>query len=227
MKPFTYLIIDLACIFIPLIASFYPKHAFYKHWLSFFKANVIITILFLIWDYAFTAMAVWGFNPDYLTGIFLGNLPLEEVLFFISIPFCCVFSYFAFTFLVKTSPLKKIQHHITSALILITFVLTLLYFDRWYTATACGLTALYLIYLKWKKVDLGYHYLTYLFILPFFFISNGILTGSFLEAPIVWYNDAENIGIRLFTIPIEDSIYGLLLIFLNIEGFHYFESKRG
>ena len=96
MKPYTYLIIDLACVFIPLIASFYPKHPFYKHWLSFFKANIIITILFLIWDYAFTAMGVWGFNSEYLTGIFLGNLPLEEVLFFICIPFCCVFSYFAF-----------------------------------------------------------------------------------------------------------------------------------
>ncbi|WP_159021720.1 lycopene cyclase domain-containing protein [Formosa sp. L2A11] len=226
MKPFTYLIIDLACVFVPLIASFYTKHAFYKHWLSFFKANVIITLLFLIWDYAFTAIGVWGFNPDYLTGIFIGNLPLEEALFFICIPFCCVFSYFAFTYLVKNSPFKNNQNYITSVLIILLIGLTIVYFNRWYTATAFGFTALYLLYLKLKKVDLSYHYLTYLFILPFFFASNGLLTGSFLEAPIVWYNDAENMGVRLFTIPIEDSVYGLLLIFLNIEGYRYFESKR-
>ena len=170
-------------------------------------------------------MGVWGFNAEYLTGIFLGNLPLEEVLFFICIPFCCVFSYFAFTYLVKNNPLKGRQHHITTILITLFSLVAIWYSNRWYTATAFGFTALYLIYLKWENVDLSYHYLTYLFILPFFFASNGILTGSFLEAPIVWYNDAENIGVRLFTIPIEDSVYGMLLIFLNIEGFRYFQSK--
>jgi len=225
MKPYTYLLIDLACVSIPLIASFYPKHSFFKHWGSFLKANVIITILFLIWDYVFTEMGVWGFNPDYLLGIYLGNLPLEEVLFFICIPFCCVFSYFAFTYLVKKPPLVNIQQHITSVFIVLFFVLAALHYNHWYTATACGFTALYLLYLKRTKIDLGYHYLTYIFILPFFLISNGLLTGSFLEAPIVWYNDAENMGIRIGTIPVEDSIYGLLLIFMNIEGFRYFKSK--
>ncbi|WP_299777245.1 lycopene cyclase domain-containing protein [uncultured Formosa sp.] len=226
MKPYTYLIIDLACVCVPFIASFYPKHAFYKHWLSFFKANVIITLLFLIWDYAFTAMGVWGFNPEYLTGLFIGNLPLEEVLFFICIPFCCVFSYFAFTYLVKTNPFNKIQSYISSVVIIVTAMLAIFYFNYWYTVTACGFTALYMLYLKRKNINLEYHYLTFLFILPFFFASNGLLTGSFLEAPIVWYNDAENMGIRIFTIPVEDSIYGLLLIFLNIEGFRYFESQK-
>ncbi|QDO92795.1 lycopene cyclase domain-containing protein [Formosa sediminum] len=225
MKPFTYLLIDFACISIPLIASFYPKHAFYKHWPAFFKANSLITIFFLIWDYAFTEMEVWGFNPEYLTGLYIANLPLEEVLFFICIPFCCVFSYFAFTYLVRTSPFKHTQTKITNVLILVFGLLTMFYLEHWYTATACGFTTLFLGYLKLKKVDLSYHYLTYLFILPFFFASNGLLTGSFLEAPIVWYNDAENMGIRLFTIPVEDSIYGLLLIFLNIEGFRYFKSR--
>ncbi|MBP1838205.1 lycopene cyclase domain-containing protein [Formosa algae] len=226
MKSLTYLLIDLACVFVPLVASFYPKHAFYKRWMSFIKANCIVTILFLIWDYIFTAIGVWGFNPEYLTGIFIGNLPLEEVLFFICIPFCCVFSYFAFTYLVKRSPFTSVQHHITTILIVVFTILAGLYFNHWYTVTACGFTALYLMYLKLKKVDLAFHYLTFLFILPFFFASNGLLTGSFLDAPIVWYNDAENMGIRMFTIPIEDSIYGLLLIFLNIEGFRYFENKR-
>jgi len=77
-----------------------------------------------------------------------------------------------------------------------------------------------------KKTNLSFHYLSYIFILPFFFLSNGILTGSFLVEPIVWYNDAENLGIRLFNIPIEDSIYGLLLIFLNIDLFEYFGFKN-
>ena len=42
-----------------------------------------------------------------------------------------------------------------------------------------------------------------------FFLVNGILTGSGLPEPIVWYNDAENFGLRLGTIPVEDAIYNL------------------
>ena len=45
---------------------------------------------------------------------------------------------------------------------------------------------------------------------------NGILTGTGLEEPVVWYNDDENLGIRLLTIPIEDIGYAFTMIFGNV-----------
>jgi len=54
-----------------------------------------------------------------------------------------------------------------------------------------------------------------LLMLPFLMV-NGVLTGSLIDAPIVWYNDAENLGIRIFTIPVEDVFYGMGLVLLNI-----------
>ena len=66
--------------------------------------------------------------------------------------------------------------------------------------------------LWWKRAWLGRFFVSYAVVLIPFFLINGALTGSFTEAPVVWYNDAQNLGIRLFTIPIEDSMYGLLLI---------------
>ena len=224
MKSYTYLLINLLCFSIPFIASFYPKHAFYKTWKPFFKANLIIALLFIIWDYFFTKIGVWGFNPDYLTSIYIANLPIEEILFFTAIPYACVFSYFAFQYLIKNNPLQNIQTQITYALIAILLIVAFLNFNKLYTSITFFSTSIFLIILKLKKTNLSYHYLSYLFILPFFFISNGILTGSFFVDPIVWYNDVENLGIRITNIPVEDIIYGMLLIFSNIELYKYFKN---
>jgi len=42
----------------------------------------------------------------------------------------------------------------------------------------------------------------------------------------VWYNNTENLNIRMFTIPIEDTIYALgmlLTVFVLLE---HFEAKK-
>ncbi|MFH6603385.1 lycopene cyclase domain-containing protein [Maribacter algicola] len=225
MQSYTYLLIDIGCILVPFAASFYPKHRFFNDWKPFFIANGIVGLFFLLWDAYFTSKGIWGFNADYLTGLYIFNLPLEEVLFFVCIPYACVFTYFALKYLAEKNPLGRYQRILTIILIFVLLGLGVLYSDRWYTGMTFLLTATYLIFRLIRRTNLAYHYLAYFLILPFFFISNGILTGSLLDAPIVWYNDEEIIGIRLFTIPVEDTIYGLLLIVLNIDLYEFLRKR--
>src|SRR5690606_19813920 len=60
-------------------------------------------------------------------------------------------------------------------------------------------------------------YLTWLISLLPFLIIDGILTGL----PIVEYNDIHTLGIRIFTIPVEDFFYLFLLLFINITIYEY------
>lgn len=54
------------------------------------------------------------------------------------------------------------------------------------------------------------------------FIVNGYLTWR----PIVIYGEGNYLGIRLFTIPIEDFLYGFALLKLNISIWEFYTKKR-
>ena len=49
-----------------------------------------------------------------------------------------------------------------------------------------------------------------------FIIINGFLTGSYTSEPIVWYNDAHNLGLRFLNIPIETSFIQVITATLGI-----------
>lgn len=222
---YTYLCINIACIIIPLLASFYKKYPFYKEWRYFLPVNIVVAFLFLVWDEWFTQMGVWGFNSDYLVGVYVFNLPLEEIMFFVAIPYACVFTYFVIKKYISNTIFLKMGNFPHLLLILFSFVVSVCYPDKLYTFFTAFFICLTLIYLRIIHVNINRILVSYILIMPFFFISNGMLTGSFIENPIVWYNDAENLGIRMFTIPIEDAFYGFLLILLNVVGYEKYKNR--
>lgn len=190
-------------------------------------AIIITGAIFIAWDEAFTQMGVWGFNERYLTGIFIGSLPIEEVLFFICIPYACMFTYFALNHFVEKDYLFPHQELISSGLIVFLLVMGMYYFEILYpglTFVALGLLLAFQM-LKIRPRYMGRFYFSFGFVLIPFFIVNGILTGSWIDEEVVWYNDSENLGIRLGTIPIEDTFYGMLLILMNVMIFEWLQER--
>lgn len=228
MKQYLYLTLDILTILFPFLFSFYSKANFAKKWKYLWVAILIPGIIFLIWDEYFTQLNVWGFNEIYLTGIYLGSLPLEEVLFFICIPYACVFTFEALNYLIKKDYLLPYRRIISCALIAGLLIVTAFSLDKWYTATTFIGLALYIGLLEFALPApfLSRFYFAYIFILIPFFIVNGILTGSFIEGEVVWYNDAENLGIRMGTIPVEDTFYGMLLLLMNVSIFEWLQRSR-
>ena len=183
--------------------------------------------VFIPWDVIFTINGVWGFNSDYFLGFEIFSLPLEEWLFFICIPFACVFTHYALLLYFPNLKLNKVATKaISISLVLILFILALANYDKWYTLVnfSLAIPLTWLVY-KYNPQLLQHFFLTFLVMLIPFFIVNGVLTGSWIDNQVVWYNDAENLGIRMGTIPFEDSIYAYSMILMNLYFFEYLCSR--
>lgn len=226
-----YLILNAFTISFPLLRSFESKVAYYKRFPSLFKSMVMVSGFFLIWDIWFTHIGVWGFTPSYLSGIEWFGLPLGEYLFFVTVPFSCVFIYECLKYffpngLMSFNTAKKVS------LVLLTLSVALstyaIFGGLWYTGSTfilLGAATAYLQFIR-RSTWLPRFYESYTLAIIPFLLKNGILTGSFLESQVVWYNNAENLGWRLGTIPLEDLFYGMLLIMATVHFYEKFEAKH-
>lgn len=217
----------LGSILVPLLYNLIKKDYIVK-WKFFLLSTSLIAIPFLIWDVLFTKSKIWGFNEEYLLGFHFLKLPIEEWLFFWVIPFCSLFIHFV---LKEEKPnlkfSKKNTQIITLSILLLSLGLIITNYSNWYTLIDFSfLFITLLIGYIYKLQLLQRFYISFLIILIPFFIVNGILTGIATETPIVWYDDTNNLGIRLFTIPIEDIGYAFSMLFANLMIFSYFKNSK-
>ena len=219
-----YLWLNFGSISIPLLYSFHPRLQLHKRFKWLFLSLILTMGIFIPWDVIFTVNGIWGFNQDYFLGVKIFSLPLEEWLFFICIPFACVFTHYALLLYIPKMKLnQKITQYIAYALMILLAIIVVLNIDKWYTVVNFSLA----IPLTWIVLNhnlklLQHFFLTFLVMLIPFFIVNGVLTGSWIESQVVWYNNAENLDLRMGTIPVEDSIYAYSMILMNLFLFEYF-----
>jgi lycopene cyclase domain-containing protein len=216
-----YLLINLFSIAGPLILSFDKKVAFFKSIQSILWSISIVSSIYLLWDVIFTKLGIWEFNSKYVLGHFLFSLPFEEYLFFLAIPYCCLFIYACLRHYLPKVNYPRYAHLFIGLLGLVSISIVYFNFSKLYTAVTFSLLFFTLMN-YWLNLT---NYLTHALLAWFIAlipmaIVNGLLTGL----PILIYNNEQNLGIRIGTIPIEDFFYNLILMLWMIT--LYERSKR-
>ncbi|OHX65847.1 lycopene cyclase domain-containing protein [Flammeovirga pacifica] len=214
-----YLVINLIAIAGPFFLSFDKKVAFYKKWSKLIYALIFLWSIYLPWDIFFAATEEWGFNPDYLIGLDLAFLPLEEWMFFIIIPYCFLFIYECIkAYFPKSEAKTELPFYFLFGIALGQFLHGGIYSYMNLVVIIFGFL------ISRKHLNQAFWY-SYLITIGPFLIFNGILTGSVTPQPVVWYNTAAFSGVRIGTIPTEDFIYLLGMMLLCIKGWYWMDRK--
>jgi lycopene cyclase domain-containing protein len=220
---YLYLLMHLFAFIPVFLMSFDKKVAFFKTWKSLFPAIFIVAIIFWIWDIFKTNSQVWGFNPTYFT-LLLGNLPIEEWLFFITFPYCLVFIYACLN---AYFPKDSLAQFDTPLSILFGFgclAVGLIFWNNSYTATTWIPAGLFALWHFWRFPNTyrtKFYRAFFVGLIPFF-IVNSVFAGIATAEPLVVYNPEEYLGIRMGVIPLDDFIYNFLLEFMVIYFFERF-----
>lgn len=205
-----YLIINILIIAVPLALSFESKISFYKRLKAFFFSIMIVSSIYIVWDAIATMRGDWGFNDYYLLGIRFFSLPLEEILFFITVPYSCIFIYETVNLYIKNKQIR-IHPYLFISTALIIFVSAIIYYQQYYTITVLLFSSIFIITSFFFNKDLiqssNFWFTVIITFIPFL-VVNYILTSL----PIVWYNQSAIWGARFLTIPYEDFFYSFSMI---------------
>ena len=210
-----YLLFNIVVLSGPLLFGSMKQFYFLDKTKKAVFAIVLSSIPFILWDVSVTNRH-WFFSDSYTLGIQILNLPFEEILFFITVPYACLFTWqmlkktsfhlFTFSFSSNVIGILFLIGGITisftmfalgkeyTSLALLFFIASLL-FDLLYGAKICN-----------NNIFVAYMSLVTIFTLIF----NGYLTWR----PIVTYNSIYQLDYRILTIPIEDFFFGYALIIL-------------
>ena len=204
--------IDLLVLALPLALSFDRKVAFWRKWPQVFSAIAAVLAVFVPWDVWKTAQGVWGFNPDFAGEARFLHLPPGEWLFFICVPYACLFILECVRAYFRDREWRIPRPAFFLAAGAFTG-LACLFRDLTYTGTVFLSVGILLVAMKytvpetlrsrnfWTAIGLTY--------LPFL-AANGVLTAL----PIVWYDNTQILAIRAGTIPVEDFFYSFSLLAL-------------
>jgi lycopene cyclase domain-containing protein len=206
----TYLLINFAIISVPLLYTPDKRVGYYRRLPAVSFSILVVGFCYLLWDVLVTAQGEWSFNSRYLTGIEILNLPLEEIMFFITVPYSCLFIYEVVLYATKNSHFK-IPNGVVIAMIVLLTAASIAFYRQGYTMKALVSCAVFLaatLLLDRSLIRSKQYWLWLVVCYIPFMIFNSVLTAL----PVVEYNSVAIWGVRFGTIPVEDFFYNYSML---------------
>jgi len=85
-----YLLVLVFCLVGTAPLEVVLKTRVYARWSRLLLTLLPVVVVFVVWDVLAIRAGHWDYDPEQVTGLQLGGLPLEELLFFLVIPVCAI-----------------------------------------------------------------------------------------------------------------------------------------
>jgi len=220
---YTYLFVDLGLLLLPVLL-------FSNKRLNFANQSKFIILAILINVFAFsvpteflTQLKVIVYNPPYLSGMTLWQLPVEELLLSMVLPLCGLAIYLFLNMRFPGNGPEKYSLALSN--LLLGICIAMLYFghQKLYTVFTFSILIVFLAYIEYvNKIRFMYRfYRAYLVSLIPFYIAYSVLT----TAPAIQYTEEETLNFNLAHIPFESHFYFMAMLLLSIYLFELFKSR--
>ncbi|MFO0881944.1 MAG: lycopene cyclase domain-containing protein [Candidatus Saccharimonadales bacterium] len=223
MHSYYYLLFNLL-VFVPvLILSFTTDVKPHRHLKALLGAFLLVCVPFILWDAWAVHAGHWGFNSNYVLSPRFINLALEEILFFITVPFAMIYVWGVIRKFVDDVQIKTwIPLALLSLAAGAAGALLVWYWDRGYTRAAMIAALIAVIVAGCSTLVFTLRFWVFqVVLLLLFLIANWVLTAL----PIILYSNAEIIGTKILTIPLEDFFFNFALINLFLITYNWLDSR--
>lgn len=214
-----YLLINILVLLVPLAFSFDRRVGFFRQWRAALPAIMLVSAFYIFEDVLAAKKGSWWFAPERVGEARLLGLPVGEWLFFLTVPYGCIFIYACMRVYVR----ERVFHFPRAACFAAAAAAAVsawIFREQDYTRIVLGVFAVTAAVLG----TLGYHLISSRHFWTamgisyvMFFIVNGVLTG----VPVVLYSPEAIWGVRLITIPLEDVFYNFSMLSWNFLVFRF------
>lgn len=217
MAEFIYIIFNTAVLLPVIILSLIYDVKLHTKWRQFVWIFATVSIPFILWDVWAANNGHWLFSDIYILKYRIFGLPIEEILFFLTVPIAMVYVWLV---IIKYIPNKKTNKYI-ARLAVGTIGLASLIFavDNWqlgYTRSAGVVSFIVSLALMFNKIIYTSRFWIFQVIHAVLFL----MFNTFLTAlPVISYGVNSITGFRVGSIPIEDFLFSYILVSASIMVF--------
>lgn len=222
---FEYLLFNFVVLAGPLAYSFEKNINFRQYWREAFGGIFGSLLVYVAWDSAVTNRH-WYFNAPYMLDFRFFKLPIEEWLFFITVPYACLFVREVLKLVVKNRIVRGLEWARAGMFALLPIGVLVFQSGKEYTGLvliAFGVVAFLDRQLRTNTLLQTRTYVFFAAVIGFTLIFNTYLTAR----PLLIYAPVYQLDFRIITIPIEDFGYGLTHIALCNIFYEYLKLRMG